>query len=181
MVWFHPYQARVSTIDYVAERETVHGTPEIAKQTYLQEEASKALGCLLVRRSSFDAHRRKQVSYFEMALHQIKTSQKPLRPLKRPRLSAPVPSGKLRPTILISEAEAQHATCIKEAKANCASIIAEAESCCSIAITKVESHGAKQSHAKGMQHLETEAIEEEGKDHLSFLTTCGAALQAQPS
>ena len=86
--------------------------------------------------------------------------------------------------MLISEAEAWHATCIKEAKAKCTSIIAEVENCCSVTIRKVESCGTKQacsiqqSHAKGMQHLETEAIGEEEKDHLSFLATCGAALQA---
>ena len=87
--------------------------------------------------------------------------------------------------MLLSEAEAQHATCIKEAKANCASIIAEVENCCSMAIRKAESHGAKQahsiqqSHAKGMQHLETEAIGEEEKDCLSFLTACRTAPQSQ--
>ena len=86
--------------------------------------------------------------------------------------------------MLISEAEAWHSTCIKEAKDNCASIIVEAENCCSMAIRKVESHSAKQacfiqqSHAEGMQHLEMEAIGEEGKDCLSFLTACGAAIWA---
>ena len=38
--------------------------------TQLQEEANKALGHLLVTRSSIDAHQRKQVSDFGMALHQ---------------------------------------------------------------------------------------------------------------
>ena len=87
--------------------------------------------------------------------------------------------------MLISK-EAPHATCIKEAEANCASIIAEVENCCSTAIRKAESHGAKQAHSiqqsyvEGMQCLEVEAIGEEGKDHLSFLVTCGAALWASP-
>ena len=36
----------------------------------LQEEVDKALGCLLVTRSSLNHHWRKQVSEFEMALHQ---------------------------------------------------------------------------------------------------------------
>ena len=36
----------------------------------LQKEANIALGCLLVTRSSLDAHQRKQVLDFEMALHQ---------------------------------------------------------------------------------------------------------------
>ena len=85
--------------------------------------------------------------------------------------------------MLISEAETQHAICIKGAKANCTSIIAEAENCCSTAIRKAEfcgtqqAHSIQQSHTKGMQHLDTEDIGEEGKDHLSFLTTCGAAPQ----
>ena len=71
--------------------------------------------------------------------------------------------------MLVSKAEAQHATCIKEAKANCVSIIAEMENCSSMVIRKAESCSAKeaysiqQSHAEGMQHLETEAIGEEGK------------------
>ena len=38
--------------------------------TQLIEEVGKALGCQLVTRSSFHAHRRKQVSDFEMALCQ---------------------------------------------------------------------------------------------------------------
>ena len=88
--------------------------------------------------------------------------------------------------MLISQAEVQHATYIKEAEVNCASFIAEAENCCFVAIGKVESHGAKQvhsiqqSHAEGMQCLEMEAIGEEGKDHLSFFATCGAALWTTP-
>ena len=85
---------------------------------------------------------------------------------------------------LISKAEAWYATCIKKAEANCASIIAEVVNCCSMVIRKAESFGAKQAHsiqqsnAKGMQHLEMVAIGEEGKDWLSFLATCGAALWA---
>ena len=39
----------------------------------LQEKANKALGCLLVTRSSLDARQRRQVSDFGMALHQIES------------------------------------------------------------------------------------------------------------
>ena len=62
----------------------------------------------------------------------------------------------------------------------------EAEVHCTADIRKVESHCAEhacviqQSHAEGMQHLETETMEEEGRDHLSFITACGTALQACP-
>ena len=86
--------------------------------------------------------------------------------------------------MLIDEAEAQYATCIKEAKANCVSITAEVKNHSSMVIRKVESLGTKQahsfqqSHAEGMQCLETEAIREDGKDHLSFLAACGVALWA---
>ena len=38
----------------------------------------------------------------------------------------------------------------------------------------------QQSHTEDMQHLEMDAMEEEGRDHLSFLATCGKALQACP-
>ena len=88
--------------------------------------------------------------------------------------------------MLISEAEAQHATCISEAKAKCASTIAEVENYCSMAIRKAESHSTKQacsiqqSYAEGIQHLEMEAIEEEGKDCLYFLVVCRTAIQASP-
>ena len=112
-------------------------------------------------------------------------SQKPPKPLKRPRLcTCTTREAEACQVMFINEAKAGYATCIKEAKANCVFIIAEAENCCSMVIRKAESHSTRQahsiqqSHAKGMQCLETEAIGEEGKYHLSFLATCGAALWA---
>ena len=36
----------------------------------LEEEMSNAMGCLLITRASLDAHQRKQVSDFQMAIHQ---------------------------------------------------------------------------------------------------------------
>ena len=84
---------------------------------------------------------------------------------------------------LISKAKAWHATCIKEIEDNCGHALAEAENHCSTAIREAESHGAsqacsiQQSHAKDIQCLEAEAIEEEGRDHLTSLTACGTALR----
>ena len=47
------------------------GTSTLPKDVIqLQKEANRALGCLLVTISFLDDHWRKQVSYFEMALHQ---------------------------------------------------------------------------------------------------------------
>ena len=39
----------------------------------------------------------------------------------------------------------------------------------------------QQSHTKDIQCLEAEAIEEEGRDFLTFLTICGTTLRASPS
>ena len=70
-------------------------------------------------------------------------------------------------TALISEAKVWHAICIKEIEDDYAHALAEAENCCSSAIWDAESRGAsktcsiQQCHAKDIQHLEAEAIEEE--------------------
>ena len=88
--------------------------------------------------------------------------------------------------VLISKAEVQHTTCIKEVEANCAHALAEAENCCSTAIREAESqgtsqaHSIQQSHAKDIQHLEAEAIEEKRRDCLTFLATCSTALRTSP-
>ena len=57
---------------------------------------------------------------------------------------------------------------------------------CSTAIRDAEAWGAIQdgtlqkSHAKFMLCLEEQAIEEENKSHLDFLSACQATLQASP-
>ena len=150
----------------------------------LQEEVGKALGCLLVTRSFLNAHHRKQVSEFKISLCQNESETTEAIKQAKTLCTCTTREAEASLVMLINEAEAQYATCIKEDKANCVSIIAEVENPCSTAIRKAESHGAKQawsikqSHAKGMQCLEMESIGEEGKDHLSFLTACGAALWA---
>ena len=55
-----------------------------------------------------------------------------------------------------------------------------------MAVRNVEARGASQadslhqSHAKSIQCLEEEAIEEESKSQFDFLSACQAALQASP-
>ena len=150
----------------------------------LQEEAGKALGCLLATRSSLNACHRKQVSDFVMALFQNKSKTTKAVQEAKTLCTCTTRESKACQAMYINKAEARYAACIKEAKAHYVSIIAEVENHCSVAIRKAESCGAKQahsiqqSHAEGMQCLETEAIGEEGKDHLSFLATCRAALWA---
>ena len=86
--------------------------------------------------------------------------------------------------MLISEAKVWHTAHIKEIEDECAHALEEAENCCLIAIREAESRGTskacsiQQSHTKDIQHLEVEAIEEEGRDHLTFLTACNTALRA---
>ena len=135
----------------------------------LQEEEGKALGCLLVTRSSLNAHCRKQVSDLKMALCQNKSETTKAIKEAKTLCTHTTREAEAYRAMLISEAEAWHTTCIKEAETNCALIIAEVENCCSMAIRKAESCSAKQacfiqqSHAKAMQHLEMEAIGEEGE------------------
>ena len=72
------------------------------------------------------------------------------------------------------------------AKATCAHSIQEAETLGSTAIRDVEARGASQagslqkSHAKSILHLKEQAIEEENKSQLDFLSACQTALQASP-
>ena len=69
----------------------------------------------------------------------------------------------------IKEAKAPCAHSIREVQTNCVHSIKETEAHCSTAIREVEAQGAsqassiQQSHAKGIQHPEEEAIEEESK------------------
>ena len=89
-----------------------------------------------------------------------------------------------KPRQSIKEAKALCACSIREAEANCAHSINKAEAHCSVAIREAETWGAsqassiQQSHSKGIQHLEEEAIEEESKGQLNFLSACQAALEA---
>ena len=80
------------------------------------------------------------------------------------------------------EAKALCAHSIREADANCAHSIKEAEVLCSTAIRIREAEiqrasqasSIQQSHAKGIQHLEEDAIEGKSKGQLNFLSTCQA-------
>ena len=119
---------------------------------------------LLTTRESMDAHRRKEVSDFQMDLHQNKAQM----------------------TEIIREAEAVHATAVREVKAHCANIIQDAKATCARTIREVETastehaHTLQQAHRDSMEGLEREAIEEEEQDCQSFLIICQVALQICP-
>ena len=84
------------------------------------------------------------------------------------------------------DAEALCSTTVKEAKATCACTIWEAEALCSTAIRDLEIWRASQAdslqwrHAKTIQHLEEQVIQEEGKSQIDFLSACQATIQANP-
>ena len=130
---------------------------------HLWEEANKALGDWLAVKSSIDAHQQKLVSEFDMTLCQNKSKTE--ESIKEAKICT-------------------HSS--REAETTFAHSIKEAEACCSTAIREVEAWEAsqassiQQSHAKGIQHLEEEAIKEESKGQLNFLSTCQAALEASP-
>ena len=149
-------------------------------------DVAQLLGHLLVTRSSLDARWGRQVSDFGMALHQIELeTTKAIKEVKA-LCACTIQDMETHWTVLISKANVGHAACLKEIEDNCSLALAELENCCSTTISEAESRGAskahstQQSHAKDIWHLEVEAIEEEGKDCLAFLTACGTALWASP-
>ena len=152
----------------------------------LQEEMNRTMGHLLMTRTSLDTHQQKQVSDFEMALHQNEAEATKAIKQAKAHCGATIREVEACHTTHIREAEANCASIIRETEANCASIITEAEARCTADIRKVESHCVEhactiqQSHAEDMQCLEIEAMEGEGRDCHSFLAACGTALQACP-
>ena len=84
------------------------------------------------------------------------------------------------------EAKAPCSTTIKEPKATCACSIQEAETICSKTFRDAEAWGASQAdslhqtHAKSIQHLQEQAIQEESKSQLDFPFACQAFIQASP-
>ena len=116
---------------------------------HLWEEANKALGELLVIKSSIDAHWQNLVWELSMTLCQN---------------------------------DSKTAESIKEAMAICTCSIQEAETLCSTAIREAEALGASQAGSrqqscdKTVQCFEEEAIKEESKGQLNFLSTCQAAV-----
>ena len=131
---------------------------------HLCKEANKSLGDWLAVKSSINAHQWKLFSKFSMTLCQNES--------------------KTEESIMEAKALCTHS--IREAETNCAHSIKEAEAHYSTAIREAEALGAsqassiQQSHAKGIQHLEEEAVEEESKGQLNFLSACQTILEASP-
>ena len=142
---------------------------------HLQEEGNKALGELLATKSSIDAHWWKLVWELGMSLCQNDS-----------KTTESIKEAKSICICSTQEAETLCSTTIKEAKATCTCSIQEAETICSMAIREAGTQGASQadslhcSHAKSIQCLEEQAIEEESKSQLDFFSTCQAALGASP-
>ena len=107
--------------------------------TQLQEEANKALGHLLVTRSSINACQRKQVSDFGMALHQNESEITKATKEAKALCAHTIRDVEAHWAVLISKAKIWHASCIKEVEANCAHAFTEAENFCSTATMEAES------------------------------------------
>ena len=84
------------------------------------------------------------------------------------------------------EAETLCSTTIKEAKVIYIHSIQEAKTLCPMTIRDAEAQEASQAdslhqtHARSIQNLEEQAIQEESKSQLDFLFACQAVIQATP-
>ena len=120
---------------------------------HLQEEANKALGDLLMVKSSINACWQKLVSEFSMAIHENNSET-----------MESVKEAKAICTHSIQEVENCCSVAIREAEAQRAS----------------QAVPIQQSHQRAVQHLEEESIKEERKSQLNLLAACRAALRASP-
>ena len=142
---------------------------------HLQEKANKALGELLTTKSSINTHQQKLV--WELGTELCQNDSETTESIKEAKAIC---------TCATQDAEALCSATIKEAKATCTHTIQEAKALCSMAIRDAEIWGASQAislhqaHAKSIQCLEEQAIQEEGKSQLDFLLTCQATIQASP-
>ena len=105
------------------------------------------MGHLLATRLSLDAYQWKQVSDFEMALCQNKAET-----------MEAISEAKAHCGAIVKEAEAHYSADIRGVEAQCFADIREAESHCAEHTCSIQ-----QLHAEGMEHLEMEAMEEEGE------------------
>ena len=154
---------------------------------FLWKEANKALGELLTTRPSIDAYQWKLVWKLGMDLHQNESDRtKSIREAKA-ICNAAIQEAKAACACSIQEAEMCCSMASKEAKVTCAHTMKEAKILCSMAMRDAEAWGAIQdgtlqkSHAEFMLCLEEQAIEEENKSQLDFLSTCQATLPASPA
>ena len=92
---------------------------------HLKGEMYSIMGWLLTTRTSMDAHQRKEVSDFQISLHQ----------------------NEAQTTKIIMEAEAMCATAIRKAKASCANIIQDDKATCARTIMEAETASTEHAHA----------------------------------
>ena len=163
-----------TTISPIAETPgSRSGTPH-TDASHLWEKANEALEELLATKSSINACRQKVVWELGMELRQ--NDSKTMESIKEARAIY---------THASLDAEALCPETIKEAKATCTPIW-EAKALCSQPSGMAETQEASQAdslqqrHVKTIQHLEEQAIQEEGKSQIDFLSVCQSALQASP-
>ena len=151
--------------------------------TLLKKEMSKTMGCLLMTRTSLDVCQQKQGSDFEMVL--CCNEAEAIREANA-HCGASIREVEACHATLVRGTEAHYATLLREAEDDCTTIVGEVEAHCTAYIRKAESHCMEKANsiqqllAENMQHLEMDTIEDKGRDHLSFLATCGVALQVCP-
>ena len=98
------------------------------------------MGCLLMTRVAVDAHQRKQVSDFEMAIHENEAEA-----------TETIRETKAHCRAAIREAETHNATTVRKAEDHCTTSITVAEVHCIADIREAESHCA--DHAAPSNNL----------------------------
>ena len=195
--------SQVSTIDDVKMAEaSLEGVPTTISPTAvttwsrsitppadmaeLWEKANKALEELLATKSSIDTCRWRAIGELGMELHQNESETAESIKEARAIWSCITMDADALCCSIVKEAKVTCNETIKEAKATWACTIWEAKTTCSVVIRNAKTQRASQAeslhrqHAKTIQDLEEQVIQEEGRSQTNFLSACQAALHASP-
>ena len=153
----------------------------------LWEKANKALEELLATKSSIDAHRWGAI--WELGMELCQNESETAESIKEARAicSCITMDAEALCFSTVKEAKVTCIKTIKEAKATNVCTIQEAKTTCSVAIRDAKTWGASQAkslhrqHAKTIQDLEEQVIQEEGRSQTDFLSACHTALHASPA
>ena len=163
------------TISSIAKTPGPCGRTPPTDASYLQEKANKALGELLVTKSSINAHRQKAVWELGMKLHHSNSE-----------MTESIKTAQATYAQTTQDTKALCPATVKEAKATCTHTIWEAKALCSLAIRDAEIQGAAWAdllhweYTKTIQQLEEQVIQEEGESQIDFLSACQATMHACP-
>ena len=175
--------ANISPIAAISGSNSTSASMDLAE---ICTNANKALNDLLSTKGSIDARRQRAVWDLGMMLHQNESQVAATVTEARPIHSQMALDIWTACSQSILEARTGYLVVVKEAKMTRSHLLQEANATCSKVICEAEAWKISQAarlhkeHAKYMQDLEEQAIEEESKSHNDFLTTCQVILYSSP-